>query len=53
MKDKTIKKMKENENYTLLLNEATDESNRSELYSQVQYFQRRETCTLIKIVETN
>ena len=31
MKDETIKKMKEHENYTLLLDEATDESNRSEL----------------------
>ena len=31
MKDETIKKMKEHENYTLLLNEATDESNRSKL----------------------
>ena len=30
MKDETIKKMKEHENYTLL-DEATDESNRSEL----------------------
>ena len=31
MKDETIKKTKEHENYTLLLDEATDESNRSEL----------------------
>ena len=31
MKDETIKKMKEHENYTLLLDEATGESNRSEL----------------------
>ena len=31
MKDETIKKMKEHENYTLLLDEATDESNRSEI----------------------
>ena len=31
MKDETIKKMKEHENYTLLLDEATHESNRSEL----------------------
>ena len=32
MKDEKIKNMKEHENYTLLLDEATDESNRSELY---------------------
>ena len=31
MKVEAIKKMKENENYSLLLDEATDESNRSEL----------------------
>ena len=31
MKDEIIKKMKEHENYTLLLDEVTDESNRSEL----------------------
>ena len=31
MKDETIKKMKEHENYTLLLDEATDESNRFKL----------------------
>ena len=31
MKDETIKKMKEHENYTLLLDEAIDESNRFEL----------------------
>ena len=31
IKDETIKKMKEHENFTLLLDEATDESNRSEL----------------------
>ena len=31
MKDETIKKMKEHENYTLLLDEAADESNRSKL----------------------
>ena len=31
MKDETIKKMKKHENYTLLLDEATDESNRSKL----------------------
>ena len=31
MKDETIKKMKGHENYTLLLDEATDESNRSDL----------------------
>ena len=32
MKDEKIKNMKEHENYTLLLDEATGESNRSELY---------------------
>ena len=32
IKDETIKKMKEHENYTLLSDEATDESNRSELF---------------------
>ena len=31
MKDETIRKMKEHENYTLLLDEATDESNTSKL----------------------
>ena len=31
MKVEAIKKMKEHENYTLLLDEAIDESNRSEL----------------------
>ena len=31
IKDDAMKKMKEHENYTLLLDEATDESNRSEL----------------------
>ena len=31
MKDETIKKMKEHKNYTLLLDEAADESNRSKL----------------------
>ena len=32
MKDETTKKMKEHENYTLLLDEAIDESNRSKLF---------------------
>ena len=32
MKDETTKKMKEHENYTLLLHEAIDESNRSKLF---------------------
>ena len=31
MKDETIKKMKEHKNYTLLLDEAADESNRSKI----------------------
>ena len=47
MKDETIKKMKEHENYTLLLDEATDESNRSELSLIVRIVESCEVHNLV------
>ena len=47
MKVEAIKKMKEHENYTLLLDEATDESNRSELSLIVRIVESGEVHNLV------
>ena len=47
MKVEAIKKMKEHENYTLLLDEAIDESNRSELSIIVRIVESDEVHNLV------
>ena len=47
MKVEAIKKMKEHENYTLILDEAIDESNRSELSIIVRIVESDEVHNLV------